>query len=152
MRLPISLVLELIHHPDAASRIIFRGRSLGGRRAVPQSRLELQVLREINVDLHLTEAGGALLRTDEHAIRDVAARLHARSGALRAGCTRVAAAPGREAVEAQGLLHPGEGVGSSAAGATERSEGGADLSNLQCRQLRRALAEEESGENLILWL
>jgi len=127
---PRVLVLELIDRSDAASWVILRGRSLGCRRAVCQSRPELEVLREINVDLYLTGASGALLRADEHAIREIAAGLHARARGLRAGCTRAAGAADRKSIETQGLLHLGERVGSTAAGAAEGGQGGADLSDL----------------------
>src|SRR5262249_24970274 len=48
------------------------------------------------------------------------------------------------------LLNPGEWGRSTPADAAKRGEGGADLRDLQCCELRCTLAEQESGKNLVL--
>src|SRR5215469_10297429 len=77
-----SSILELIDHSDAAPRIVLRCDSLGRCAAVAESGLQLQVLGEIDVDFHLTEAGGALPRGHEDAVRDVTPGFYDRTGAL----------------------------------------------------------------------
>jgi len=104
------------------------------------------VLGEVHVGLHLGEAGGALPRGDENAVRDVTPGLDDRTGVLasRAGTGD------REYIEAQRLLHPGEWVGPGSTDAAERGEGGTELRDLQCAQLRGALAEQEACQDLVL--
>src|SRR5215469_15756779 len=101
-----SSILELVNHSDTATRIVLGCDSLSRRAAVAESGLQLQVLGEIHVDFHLTEARGALPRGHEHAVRDVASSLDDRAGVL--GSLRTGAAAGdRQYVEPQRLLHPG---------------------------------------------
>src|SRR5215469_6177527 len=144
-----SSILELVDHSNTATRIVLGRDSLSGRAAVADSGLQLQVLGEIHVDFHLTEAGGALPRSHENAVRDVAPSLDDRAGALRPLRTR-AAAGDRQYVEPQRFLHPGERVGPRSTDPAKRGEGGADLRDLQCTQLRSALAEKEPRQDLVL--
>src|SRR6516165_1609613 len=142
-------ILELVDHADAATRIVLRCDSLSRRAAVADSGLQLQVLGEIHVDFHLTEAGGARPVSHENAVRDVASGLDDRTGAL--GSLGAGGAAGdRQDIEPQRLLHPGERVGPRSTDATQGGEGGADLRDLQCTELRGALAEEEPRQDLIL--
>src|SRR5882757_6740695 len=77
-------ILELVRQADAASRIVLRRRALGDRGAVTQTRLQLQMFGQVDVDLHLTGSGRGLLAFDVHTLADIPSGRDCGAGILRA--------------------------------------------------------------------
>ena len=76
---PRALIVELVREAEAASRIVFRRRALGGGRAVTQLRLKLQILRQIDIDVRLARASRACFDSHIDAVGDIASNFEARS-------------------------------------------------------------------------
>src|SRR5690242_21520619 len=94
----LRLILELVRKSDAAAGIVLRcGALYGNGPAHAEGRLQLQVLREVDLDLRLGAALRVLLGAHVDAFGDIASRFDGGAPGRRA--------PGREPIEPEALLN-----------------------------------------------